>query len=124
MRIGIPVTGGRLSPHFGHCEQFALIDVDEAKKEILKVELLPSPPHQPGMLPGWLAEQGASIVIAGGMGGRAVDIFRQNHIEVVMGAPSEDTAKVALDYIKETLTSWKWPFPTNPGSANQQEEII
>ena len=35
MKIAIPVTGGRLSAHFGHCERFALIDVDTAERKIL-----------------------------------------------------------------------------------------
>jgi len=33
--IAIPVAGGRLCMHFGHCEQFALLDVDMESKEIL-----------------------------------------------------------------------------------------
>jgi predicted Fe-Mo cluster-binding NifX family protein len=105
MRIGIPVTSGRLSPHFGHCEEFALIDIDETKREILSKELIPSPPHQPGMLPGWLAEQGATVVIAGGMGSRAVDMFRQNRIEVILGAPTDNPEKVALDYVRGALVT-------------------
>ena len=105
MRIGIPVTGGRLSPHFGHCEQFALIDVDEAQNAISGKELLASPPHQPGMLPPWLAEQGVSLVIAGGMGSRAIDIFRQNGIEVVLGAQENDPEKVVLDYLQGSLVA-------------------
>ncbi|MFC1958043.1 NifB/NifX family molybdenum-iron cluster-binding protein, partial [Chloroflexota bacterium] len=71
MRYGIPVSGGMLSPHFGHCEHFALIDVDEQTKKILKKEFVPAPEHEPGLLPAWLAEQGVSFVIAGGMGSRA-----------------------------------------------------
>lgn len=68
MRYAIPVSSGGLSEHFGHCEHFALIDVDDEKKEILRKELVLSPGHQPGLLPEWLAEQGVSMVIAGGMG--------------------------------------------------------
>lgn len=29
MKIAIPMAGGQLCMHFGHCEQFALVDVDE-----------------------------------------------------------------------------------------------
>ena len=36
--IAVPVTGGRLSSHFGHCEQFALFDVDANEKTILETE--------------------------------------------------------------------------------------
>jgi ATP-binding protein involved in chromosome partitioning len=103
MKYAVPVTGGVVSPHFGHCEQFALIDVDEGKREILKNELISSPPHEPGMLPGWLAQKGASIIIASGMGGRAVELFHQNHIDVVLGAPSEDPEKVVLAHMSGSL---------------------
>jgi len=51
MRFAVPVTDGRLATHFGHCEHFAFIDVDEATKGILSKELVSSPGHQPGLLP-------------------------------------------------------------------------
>ena len=55
MRYAIPVSNGKLAPHFGHCEEFAIIDVDEAKRTIVGKKLIASPEHQPG-LPhhGWL----------------------------------------------------------------------
>ena len=68
MRIAIPMTAGRLSPHFGHCEQFALLDVDQASKKIVGKLELQSPEHQPGLLPRWLTEKGATLIIAGGIG--------------------------------------------------------
>ena len=105
MRYAIPVSNGGLSAHFGHCEHFALIDVDEEKKEILKKELVPSPGHQPGLLPEWLAEQGVSVVIAGGMGSRAQDLFAQNHIGVVIGVLESDPEKAALNYLNGTLAA-------------------
>jgi len=61
MRYAVPVSGGMMSLHFGHCEQFALFDIDELKKEITKKELIASPGHQTGFLPEWLAEQGVSM---------------------------------------------------------------
>ena len=57
MRIAIPVSDGKLSAHFGHCEAFALLEVDKESGTITGQTMAPSPPHQPGMLPGWLAEQ-------------------------------------------------------------------
>ena len=105
MRYGIPVSNGMLDPHFGHCEAFALIDTDDVEKVILKTEIVPSPGHVPGVLPGWLAGQGASIVIAGGMGGRAVDLFRENGIEVIIGAPSIEPKDAVLAYMSGTLIS-------------------
>ena len=105
MRYAIPVSGGVVSVHFGHCEHFALIDVDEGKREIVSKELVPSPGHQPGLLPEWLAEQGVSVVIAGGMGSRAQDLFQQNHIKVVIGTPENDPEKVVQDYLDGMLAT-------------------
>lgn len=103
MRIAIPITGGALSAHFGHCETFALIDVDpEAKKIVRRTDLEP-PPHEPGLLPSWLKKQGANLIIAGGMGQRAQDLFAENGIQVLVGAPSEKPGKLAADYLNGTL---------------------
>jgi ATP-binding protein involved in chromosome partitioning len=103
MRIAIPLAGGRLSMHFGHCERFALIDVDPATKQIQKKEELPAPEHEPGLLPRWLAERGAELIIAGGMGGRAQDLFSQNGIKVVVGAAAEAPEQLVAAYLQGTL---------------------
>ena len=105
MRYAVPVNNGVVSTHFGHCEQFALIDADEKQKEILRKEFIPSPGHQPGLLPEWLAERGVSVVIAGGMGLRAQDLFRQNQIEVVIGALETDAEKVVLSHLDGKLAT-------------------
>jgi len=105
MRYAIPVSSGGLSAHFGHCEQFALIDVDEERREVLRKELIPSPGHQPGLLPEWLAEQGVSVVIAGGMGSRAQSLFQQNRIKVIINALENDPEKAVLSYLNGTLAT-------------------
>ena len=105
MRYAVPVSGGMMSPHFGHCEHFALFDVDEESKEIIRKELIPSPGHQPGLLPEWLSGQGVSVVIAGGMGSRAQMLFQQNGISVVLGALESDPEKAVLGYLNGRLTT-------------------
>jgi len=103
MRIAIPMADGRLSMHFGHCEEFALIDVDTEKKKILNKEIAEAPAHEPGLLPRWLAEKGAQKIIAGGMGQRARSIFSSQGIEVVVGAASEEPEKIVAAYLDGTL---------------------
>jgi len=105
MRYAIPVSSGMVSTHFGHCEQFALIDADEERKEIIRKEFVTSPGHQPGLLPEWLAEQGVSVVIASGMGSRAQDLFRQNQIEVIIGTIESDPEKAVLSYLDGRLAT-------------------
>jgi predicted Fe-Mo cluster-binding NifX family protein len=103
MRFAVPVAEGKVAAHFGHCSHFALLDVDEATKAVVKREVIPSPGHQPGFLPAWLAEEGVSIVIASGMGSRAQAIFNENRIQVVVGVLGDDPEKVVLDYIRGEL---------------------
>ncbi|HEY33090.1 MAG TPA: ATPase [Dehalococcoidia bacterium] len=105
MRYAVPVSNGAVSPHFGHCEHFALFDIDEQTREILKKELVPSPGHQPGLLPEWLAEQGVSFVIAGGMGSRAQNLFQQNRIGVILGALESDPEKAVLNHLDGQLAT-------------------
>ena len=65
--------------------------------------MVASPGHQPGLLPEWLAEQGVSLVIAGGMGSRAKNLFQQNRISVVTGILESDPEKVVQYYLDGKL---------------------
>jgi len=102
MKIAIPVAGGKLSMHFGHCEKFAIINVNEDGKVISSDELIP-PLHEPGVLPAWLHEQGATHIITGGMGSRAQGLFAQHDIRVVTGASALPPEEIAEAYISGTL---------------------
>ena len=105
--IAIPIADGRLCMHFGHCEQFALLDVDTAQRTILNTRQMTPPPHEPGLLPRWLHEQGVKLVIAGGMGGRAQNIFAEQGIEVIVGAPAESPENLVQSYLDGNLSSGK-----------------
>ncbi|MFA5043785.1 MAG: iron-sulfur cluster carrier protein MrpORP [Kiritimatiellia bacterium] len=103
MKIAIPMADGKLCMHFGHCEQFALLDADKKTKKIMGRQLLTPPAHEPGVLPKWLHEQGANVIIAGGMGQRAQSLFAENDIEVVVGAPGDEPDKLVISYLEGTL---------------------
>ncbi len=103
MRFAIPTHNGKLCLHFGHCEVFTFIDADEEAKTITGKEEIAPPPHEPGILPPWAAEQGAQVIIAGGMGMRAQQLFAQNGIQVIVGAEEGDPEKLVLDYINGKL---------------------
>jgi predicted Fe-Mo cluster-binding NifX family protein len=103
MRIAIPLAEGKLTAHFGHCASFALLDVDMDSKKILKREDVDAPPHQPGLLPPWLAERGVTQIIAGGMGQRAQSLFIENGVDVLVGAPVETPEQLATDFMNGTL---------------------
>jgi predicted Fe-Mo cluster-binding NifX family protein len=105
VKIAIPVAGKTLCPHFGHCEQFALYEVEPDTKRIINTEYHNPPAHEPGVLPRWLSERGATVIIAGGMGQRAQQIFTQNGVKVIVGAQSGDPQTVVEAYLRGTLTA-------------------
>lgn len=105
MKIAIPMAGGKLSLHFGHCEKFSLVEVDESQKRIIRQEEIEAPPHEPGLLPRFLAGKGASVIISGGMGQRAQALFAQQGIKVVVGAPAETPGKIVENYLAGTLST-------------------
>ncbi|OFZ46226.1 MAG: ATPase [Bdellovibrionales bacterium RIFOXYB1_FULL_37_110] len=103
MKIAVPVANQLLCMHFGHCEVFAFFEVDEAKKIIKSCTEVTPPAHEPGILPQWVKKQGADLVLAGGMGQRAQELFNQNGVHVVVGVTENNPAKAVLDYLKGNL---------------------
>jgi predicted Fe-Mo cluster-binding NifX family protein len=101
MKFAIPLANGKLTAHFGHCQQFALIEVQD--NQILNNEVLVPPPHEPGVLPRWLGELGANVIIAGGMGQRAIGLFQEQNIDVVTGAPAMEPESLVRQYLDKTL---------------------
>jgi len=103
MRVAVPLQDGILSAHFGRCDAYAFVDVDAKTHVVLDEKILISPPHQPGVLPAWVAQMGADVVITGGMGPRAVQLFEYHGVGVVMGAPEARAAELATAYAKGEL---------------------
>ncbi|MDZ7816683.1 MAG: NifB/NifX family molybdenum-iron cluster-binding protein [Planctomycetota bacterium] len=99
MKIAIPVNKGMVSPHFGHCEEFRVYQVNTDKCEIVEKNAHPSPPHVPGELPKWLAEKGVDMVLAGGMGTRAQQLFSSHGIKVLVGAGQVDADELVQNYL-------------------------
>jgi predicted Fe-Mo cluster-binding NifX family protein len=100
-RIAIPLENGRLCLHFGHCQQFAIIDVEN--NNISGESMVTPPPHEPGRFPSWLAGKGVTDVIAGGMGQRAIDLFNQQKINVFVGAQIKSSTELAHDLVNGLL---------------------
>ena len=103
MRIAIPLVQGKLSLHFGHCEQFAIFDVDDNIKKVINRKDAAPPGHEPGALPRWLHENNVSVIIAGGMGQRAQQLFTQYGIKVVIGASGQSPEDLVSAYLANTL---------------------
>ena len=101
MIFAIPLAEGKLCSHFGHCEQFALVETESGK--IRGTTLHTPPAHEPGVLPKWLHELGAQVIIAGGMGSRAQQLFVENGIKVINGAPMDPPELLVNQYLSGIL---------------------
>ncbi len=100
--IAIPLERGVLCAHFGHCETFAIIEVEEGKIISLREETPPE--HVPGLYPRWVAGFGVTDVIAGGMGQKAIDLFNQQNINAFVGAPVKPAGELAEDFLAGRLS--------------------
>ena len=100
MKVAVASENGMVTEHFGHCEGFIVYDTEN--KQIIKSETIANPGHRPGYLPIFLADRGVNVIISGGMGGGAVEIFNERNVEVVVGASGD--AKTAVEnYLKGEL---------------------
>lgn len=102
MKIAIACDGNQVSGHFGHCEAFSLYTIESGN--VTEQIRLQNPGHKPGFLPVFLAENGANVVISGGMGATAIELFNGKNIDVITGATGEIDA-VAKSYIDGKLVS-------------------
>jgi predicted Fe-Mo cluster-binding NifX family protein len=76
-----------VSPHFGRCPHYILVDIEG--QDVTGIQEVDSPyygHHQPGQVPAFIHSLGADVMLAGGMGGRAIMFFEQYGIEGVTGA--------------------------------------
>jgi predicted Fe-Mo cluster-binding NifX family protein len=103
--IAIPSAEGRLHGHFGGCREFTLVEADPEQRKIISIRSVTPPPHAPGLFPRWLNEQGANVIIAGGIGRRALDLFAQQGIEVRAGEPGAAVEALATAYLNGQLVN-------------------
>ncbi|MBF0200813.1 MAG: NifB/NifX family molybdenum-iron cluster-binding protein [Desulfamplus sp.] len=117
MKFAIPMAMGKLTAHFGHCKEFCFVNVEN--NEITGKEVLEPPPHEPGVLPGWLHDNAVNVVIAGGMGHKAQELFARAGIKVITGAPVENPEKLVSDYLNQKLVTGENVCGHEPGSPCQ-----
>ena len=105
MIIAIPVENGQLAVHFGRCRHVMLFNIDPVSQEIEDEKMMEMPVHQPGLFPQWLAQQGATVVIAGGMGHKALLLFEQAEIRVVLGILSQTPQQLVQAFLNDQLSA-------------------
>jgi len=126
MRVAVSTDDGNgldsvVSPHFGRCPYYVLVDLDG--REIGQVEVVENPAHgqhQPGQVPGFINSHGADVMLAGGMGRRAIGFFQQYGIQAVTGATG--TVRHALEqYLGGALEGAE---PCKTSTQHDHEEVV
>jgi len=95
---------GQMSAHFGRCPFYTVVDVEDG--QVLRVEVVENPyyqSHVPGMVPQFIKSLGAHVIIAGGMGPRAIEMFEQFGIEVVTTGGSAPVDEVLGTFLEGSL---------------------
>ena len=92
--------------HFGHCKEFAVYNIEN--KKVISIDFIVPPPHAPGVLPTFLGGHNVNTIITGGMGAMAINLFKEQNIEVILGATGT---------INSTLTAYLSDALASTGSA-------
>ncbi|MGC8496870.1 MAG: NifB/NifX family molybdenum-iron cluster-binding protein [Thermoplasmata archaeon] len=114
MKIAMPLKNSNkldseLSEHFGHASYFGFVEIQDGK--IVNYEIIANTfeSHGPGDLPNLIKQKNAEILIAYGMGQRALDFFESYNIKVITGVEGS-MREIVEEYIKGNLEpdeSWK-----------------
>lgn len=105
MKIAIPTLEGKLCSHFGHCETFTFVEINPETKEILNITTGVPEEGITCQSANWIAAQGVSVVLAGGMGGRPMMLFAHNGVQVVSGCPELEIEEIVKQYLNSTLVT-------------------
>lgn len=112
MLIAIATDEGYVSPHFGRCQTYTLADIVEGN--VKEKSIVNNPGHSPGAIPQFLNEKGVKRIVCGGMGPRAMELFKQYNIEMQTGVEGK-IENVINDIAQGTLTGGA--SPCTPGAG-------
>lgn len=102
MKIAVASMNENVAGHFGHCENFNIYVVEEGK--IISKERIENPGHKKGFLPKFLNDLGVNVIIAGGMGEGAINLFNEANIEIITGNLG-NSDEIVNKYLQGELTS-------------------
>lgn len=103
MKIAIPTLEGKLCAHFGHCETISFAEVDPESREIIEIKTDAPEEGISCQSAAWIAQQGVSLVLAGGMGGRPMMMFEQCGVQVITGCPEVEIKEIVVAYLNNNL---------------------
>ncbi|MEN8153444.1 MAG: NifB/NifX family molybdenum-iron cluster-binding protein [Acidobacteriota bacterium] len=100
MKIAIATEGDLVAQHFGRCSEYTIIKVENSK--VVEKAIIDNPGHAPGYLPRFLSDMGVKIILSGGMGPKAINLFRERKVEPLVGV-SGPVNKIIEDLLNEKL---------------------
>lgn len=116
MKIAVPVTKeNQIDSHFGNCESYNVFTISD-KNEIASVKNVESPQGcgcKSDIAP-LLASDNVTIMLAGGIGGGAINVLNNCGIEVVRGCAGD-----ATEVVKQYLSG----LVKDSGRSCQQHEV-
>ena len=111
LRIAFPTSDHEhIDGHFGHTKEFAVYKI--VNNQVQSIDYLTPPPHEPGVLPRFLGQHSVDVIVTGGMGKMAADLFKEQNIDVILGAKGR---------IDRNLQEYLNGFLTNQGSVCAHE---
>jgi len=99
--VAIPISENNLSVHFGLAKNFLIYQIRNGK--IIDKQILPPPPHQPGVFPEWLKKLNVTEVLAEGIGQKALDKFKLYDIVVFSGIEQKPPEEILQLFLSEKL---------------------
>ncbi|MGQ4832462.1 MAG: NifB/NifX family molybdenum-iron cluster-binding protein [Candidatus Asgardarchaeia archaeon] len=128
MRIAIPSTDRNgldsyVEEHFGRAQYYTIIDIDEKEKKIINVKTIETPftEHGPGDIPNWLHSNNVDLVLALGMGPRAVSFFETLGIKVITGVTGK-IKDVIDNFLRGTLQTIEWKHEHEHGQHEHKHQ--
>jgi predicted Fe-Mo cluster-binding NifX family protein len=112
MRVAISTDGNNVAAHFGRCPSYTIVDIEDNK--VVNTKIVENPGHMPGAIPQLMNEMDVNVMIAGGMGPRAINFFNEYEIQTVVGIQGK------IDDVIEAMLAGKLEGAESlcdPGSA-------
>lgn len=102
-KIAIPLTNNQLSNHFGKAEYFKIIEIEN--NSIIDTMMIKAPPHEHGKLPQWIADQGITNIISGGIGQKAIARLEELNITLIYGVEPQESEILLQKFLENKLES-------------------
>jgi len=108
MKVAIPLNGDRIAPRLPLAKEVIIVELQgkrEMGREKVNISLL-----NPMEIPDFLASQGVTKVIAGGVDWHLQEMLRLNNIDVIWGIMG-NVDEVLAFYLKKGLQDGMGPCP-------------